>query len=74
MARRLDEIEKRRKINIETINELREFLPGSDKPIEGGDILYQPSTLIPVGFDIEEEPASPEEEAEKLLKRDGIRQ
>ena len=48
MMRRLLEIEKRRGIGLETTNELREFLPGRE-PIEGGDVLYQSTTLAPLG-------------------------
>jgi HK97 family phage portal protein len=51
MDRRLEQLEKRKKINIETINELRSQLPNRE-PIENGDILYQPATLVPVGEDL----------------------
>lgn len=50
-SRRLEEIAERRKINIETVNELREDLPGKE-PIEGGDTLYQPATMVPIGTDL----------------------
>jgi len=50
-ARRLAELEARKKIGVETINELRELIPNRDD-IEGGEVLYQPATLIPVGMDI----------------------
>jgi hypothetical protein len=49
--RRLNEIEQRKKIGIETINELREQLPNRDR-VQGGDVVLQPATLIPVGTDI----------------------
>ena len=50
-ARRLKEIETRRSIGVETINEIRESLPNRE-PIEGGDTLYQPATMVPVGQDL----------------------
>lgn len=53
-GRMMNEIKIRRDINIETVNELREGLPNRE-PIEGGDIFYQPATLIPVGEDIFQE-------------------
>lgn len=50
-ARRLDELKLKKDIGIETINELREAIPNRG-PIEGGDLLYQSATLIPVGSDL----------------------
>jgi HK97 family phage portal protein len=73
--RRLDEIEQRRKFNIETMNELRDMLPNR-QPMDGGDTVYQPANLIPVGFDItdmgsEGQPEGPEEpEADVELESD----
>jgi len=49
-GRMLEELKVRRDLNLETINELRTAIPGRD-PAEGGDTLYQPATLIPVGLD-----------------------
>jgi hypothetical protein len=54
MQRRLNEIEQRVKMNIETKNELRALLPNRDDQ-KGGDILYQPANLVPLGTDITEE-------------------
>jgi HK97 family phage portal protein len=48
--RQLDELEQRKKINIETTNELRQLLPSRER-LEGGDTFYQPATLVPVGED-----------------------
>lgn len=48
--RKLDELEQRKKIGIETINELRELMPNRDA-IDGGDELYQLATLVPIGSD-----------------------
>jgi HK97 family phage portal protein len=70
MSRRLDQLEKRRKMNIETINELRAGLPNKGD-IEGGDNLYQPVNLVPLGSEVFED-VEPDEEAQKLLERDGL--
>lgn len=70
MGRRLDQLEKRRKMNIETINELRDSLPNKGD-IEGGDTLYQPANLIPLGSEVFED-MEPDEEVQKLLERDGL--
>ncbi len=69
-TRRLNELEKRRKMNLETTNELRADL--AREPAEGGDILYQPANLVPVGTDLYTEDNEPEEAARKLLERDGL--
>jgi phage portal protein BeeE len=49
--RTLEEVELRKKIGVETINEIRSQLPGRE-PIENGDTLYQPANLVPVGEDL----------------------
>ncbi len=49
--RRLAEVEQRKKISVETTNELRSLLPNRE-PIENGDTLYQPANLIPIGDDL----------------------
>ncbi len=51
VSRRNDELLKRRQIGVETINESRALL-GREPLDEGGDQLYQPATLIPVGSDL----------------------
>lgn len=73
MERRLEELEKRKKINIETPNELRSFLPDRE-PVEGGDVLYQPANLVPVGDDLltDDNQKTPEQQANELLERDGV--
>jgi HK97 family phage portal protein len=69
--RRLDELEQRRKMNLETTDELRADM--AREPLkEGGDVLYQPTNLVPVGTDMFTEDNEPEEEARKLLERDGL--
>lgn len=49
--RRLAEVEQRKKIAIETTNELRSLLPNRE-PIENGDTLYQAANLVPIGEDL----------------------
>lgn len=71
MARRLEELEKRKKINIETPNELRTLLPNRE-PVEGGDSLYQPANLVPMGEDLLADNKTPEQRAKELLERDGV--
>jgi HK97 family phage portal protein len=51
VARRVTMLLDRQKLGVETINELRAQLPNRE-PIEGGDTLYQPSTMVPVGTDL----------------------
>lgn len=51
VARRVDMLLARQKLGVETINELRAQLPNRE-PLEGGDTLYQASTLVPVGTDL----------------------
>ena len=47
----LRELKIRKDIGIETINELRTLLPRV--PVdEGGDVVYQPATLIPLGTSV----------------------
>lgn len=48
--RKLNEVEQRKKINVETTNELRSLLPGRE-PITDGDVLMQPNNLVIVGTD-----------------------
>lgn len=53
-GRMLEELKNRRDINIETVNELREFLPNREN-IVGGDVFYQAATLVPAGEDLFDE-------------------
>lgn len=50
-ARRIAMLLERKKLGVETINETRAMLPNRE-PIDGGDTLYQPATLVPVGTDL----------------------
>lgn len=52
MERKIDQLKARKDIGIETINELRSLIPNRED-LDGGDILYQPANLIPVGEDID---------------------
>lgn len=50
IERRIDEVKKRKEIGIETDNELREMI--GREPYPGGDVMYKPSSEIPVGTDV----------------------
>lgn len=72
MRQMLLELDARRKINIETVNELRMLLP-SRESVEGGGTIYQPAALVPIGEDIfTEDETDPEELARQLAARDGV--
>jgi HK97 family phage portal protein len=47
-TRRNNELKVRKEIGIESINELREFLPNRDD-VTDGDEIYIPANLIPIG-------------------------
>lgn len=49
--RRVKMLLDRKNLAVETINELRAQLPNRE-PIDGGDVLYQASTQVPVGTDL----------------------
>ena len=49
--RELNQLKLRREINIETTDELRREGLGKDE-ISGGDVIYQQSSLIPLGEDL----------------------
>jgi phage portal protein BeeE len=51
MRQKLKEIKERKDINIETPNELRALLPNREPLKEGGDTVYQSSTMVPIGQD-----------------------
>lgn len=72
MRQMLIELETRRKINIETINELRMLLP-SRESIDGGESLYQAATMVPVGEDqFTGDETDTEELARQLAREAGI--
>lgn len=51
VARRVDMLLKRKELGAETVNEIRSMLPNRE-PLEGCDVFYQPSTLVPAGMDL----------------------
>lgn len=70
VSRRVEMLLSRQKLGVETINELRAQLPNRE-PIEGGDVLYQPSTLVPVGTDLfTDDNVDSATEAARLLEED----
>jgi HK97 family phage portal protein len=64
MMRRLEELEKRKNIGVETPNELRSLLPNRE-PIPGGDDIYHRASDVPIGTDIytDDNATSAEEQA-----------
>jgi len=66
MTRRLEELERRRKIGVESINESRSLL--GREPIENGDGVHIPANLIEVGRDVFtiDNDRTPEEEADAI--------
>lgn len=53
--RRIEEIVKRKDINAETTNELRKDL-GKETDIDGGDVIYQSATQVPLGNPVDDDP------------------
>lgn len=53
-TRTLEQIKLRKDINVETTNELRSSM--GNEPVGGGDVVYQPVNLVPIGTDIVTEP------------------
>jgi HK97 family phage portal protein len=49
-TRRLDQLKKRKDLNVETDNEIRAFI-GRERLSEGADSLYKPATMLPVASD-----------------------
>jgi len=52
--RRLKEMKERKANGIETTNELRESLSNRE-PVDGGDVIYQPATMVPLGTDMNDD-------------------
>ena len=71
MTRLLTELKLRKEINIETINELRSFIPNRED-VDGGDVIYQTAANVPLGSDVfEDATTSPEDKAKAyMLERD----
>lgn len=71
-TRRLDELKKRVDMGLETDNELRAFLPNRT-PIEGGDVIYKPATMVPVGSDpLQGDEGFTEEELRRQVERQDV--
>ena len=69
--RRVKMLLDRQKLGVETINELRAQLPNRE-PLEGGDTLYQASTLVPVGTDLfTDDNVDVATDAARLMAEDG---
>jgi HK97 family phage portal protein len=49
-SRRNEELKLRRDLNLETLNEMRGLI--GKEPVDGGDTVMMPATLIPVGTDL----------------------
>ncbi len=55
-----NEVEKRTKIGVETMNEIRLLIPGRD-PIEGGDAVFASASSVPIAGNVPEpEPIDPD--------------
>lgn len=68
--RMLNQLKLRREMNLETVNELREYMPNRE-PLDGQDVFYQASTLVPAGEDLlANDNRSVEERATELENRD----
>jgi len=70
--RRIDTLKKRKDLNIETTNELRESMPNRE-PVDGGDTILVSSATIPIDEastkEIEDTKTA-EEQAQELINRD----
>lgn len=49
-SRRNEELKLRRELNLETLNEMRGLI--GKEPVDGGDTVMMPATLVPVGVDL----------------------
>jgi len=49
-SRRNEELKLRRELNLESLNEMRTLI--GREPVDGGDVVMAPATMIPVGSDI----------------------
>lgn len=68
--RMMEELEKRRSVGVETIDELRTLLPNRDK-VDGGDKVLVPSTLVPldeISLNVGPDGETPEEAAQRVMR------
>jgi HK97 family phage portal protein len=70
MRQKLVEMEKRKKINVETVNELRSAM-GKDNIEKGGDDIYHPSSLVAIGSEEDIQPMT-QEEIDNIIAANGI--
>lgn len=49
-SRRSEELKLRKELNIESVNEMRALI--GREPVEGGDNILAPATMIPIGTDL----------------------
>ena len=49
-GRRNEELKLRRELNLETVNEMRTLI--GREPVDGGDVVMAPATMIPIGTDM----------------------
>lgn len=59
VTRRTEELLKRRQIGVETDNELRGMM--TREPVEGGNVIYKPAAMIPIGTDLDTSDELPED-------------
>jgi len=67
-SRRNEELKLRRELNFESLNEFREGI--GREPVEGGDQVLAPATMIPIGTDIFTADNEPDPDIEPGLARD----
>jgi len=72
-SRRNDELKLRRDLNLESLNEQRVSI--GREPVQGGDQILSPATLVPIGTDLftddnEREDSEPDPDEEFSLLRD----
>jgi len=67
-VRRNEELKLRRDLNLESTNEMREAI--GREPVEGGDHILAPATMVPIGTDLFTEDNEPDQDVEPGLARD----
>jgi len=75
-GRRLEELRIRKELNLETRNELREYLPGREPLDENSDVVYQAANLVPAGKDIytDDNSTTTEEESKRVRTERTLRE
>ena len=67
-GRRNEELKLRRELNLESLNELRSVI--GREPVEGGDQILAPATMVPIGTDLFTADNEPDPDIEPGLARD----